>query len=133
MIEPKWLLVEGVYFVIAAAMFGLAFKAKTSWTKASLGAFALSILAWRTLAIIPSWWLYYADGVLGWGGQGCTSLASGDEVIKCLKQSARDIVVVAENGAALGAFAIGFLIYQKKFPKQLGAGESKPEATGGYR
>ncbi len=132
-ISPAWLLLEGIYFAVAAGLLVLAFKAKTGWAKASFGAFGLAILAWHTLAILPSWWMYYADGVLGWGGQGCTSLASGDEIISCLKQSARDIVVVGENGVALGAFVLGFLIYQKKFPKQLAAGESKPEATGGYR
>jgi hypothetical protein len=33
----------------------------------------------------------------------------------------------------LGAFVVGFLIWQKKFPKQLAPGETKPEATGGYK
>ena len=33
----------------------------------------------------------------------------------------------------LGGFVVGFLIWQKKFPKQLAPGEAKPEATGGYK
>jgi len=132
-LSPKFLLLEGVYFIIAGLLFGGAFRSKTEWAKVGYASLALSILAWRTLAVIPSWWLYYGDTVLKWGGQGCVSLSTGKDAISCLKQSARDIVVVVELGVVFTAFAIGFLMYQKKFPKQLAPGEPKPEATGGYK
>jgi hypothetical protein len=127
-ISPYWLLLEGVYIVVAFALLGAAFRAKSEWTRATLGALGMGILAWHILAILPSWWLYYADGVLRWGGNGCTKL----DMI-CLKQSAKDIVVVGENAVGLGAFVVGLLMYQKKFPKQLAAGEPKRESTGGYK
>ena len=127
-ISPFWLLIEAVYFVAAIALLVAAYRAKSEWVKASLGALSLAILAWHILAILPSWWLYYADGVLGWGGNGCSKL---DMV--CLKQVAKDLVVVIENAVGLGAFVVAFLIYQKKFPKQLAAGEPKREMTGGYK
>jgi hypothetical protein len=41
--------------------------------------------------------------------------------------------VVVENAVGLGAFVVGFLIWQKKFPKQLASGEPKREMTGGYK
>jgi hypothetical protein len=127
-ISPFWLLLEGAYIVVAFALLGAAFRAKTEWTRAALGALGMAILAWHILAILPSWWLYYADGVLGWGGNGCTKL---DMV--CLKQAAKDTVVVMENAVGLGAFVVGLLMFQKKFPKQLAAGEPKREMTGGYK
>lgn len=127
-VSPYWLLLEGVYFVIAFVLLGAAYRAKSEWVRASLGVLALAILAWHILAVLPSWWLYYADGVLGWGGNGCTKL---DMV--CFKQIAKDLVVVIENAVGLGAFVVAFLIYQKKFPKQLAAGEPKREMTGGYK
>ena len=127
-ISPFWLLLEGVYFVGAIVLLVVAYRAKSEWVKASLGVLALAILAWHILAILPSWWLYYADGVLGWGGNGCSKL---DAV--CFKQIAKDLVVVTENAVGLGAFVVGFLMFQKKFPKQLASGEPKRETTGGYR
>ena len=127
-ISPYWLLLEGGYIVVAFGLLGAAFRAKSEWTRASLGALGMAILAWHVLAILPSWWLYYADGVLGWGGNGCTKL---DMV--CLKQAAKDIVIVGENAVGLGALVVGMLMFQKKFPKQLAAGEPKREMTGGYK
>jgi hypothetical protein len=127
-VSPFWLILEGVYIVAALALLGAAFRSKSEWTRASLGALGMAILAWHILAILPSWWLYYADGVLGWGGNGCTKL---DMV--CLKQAARDIVIVGENAVGLGAFVVGMLMFQKKFPKQLASGEPKREMTGGYK
>jgi hypothetical protein len=127
-ISPYWLLLEGVYIAGAFVLLGAAFKAKTEWTRAGLGALGMAILSWHILAILPSWWLYYADGVLGWGGNGCTKL---DMV--CLKQAARDIIIVGENAVGLGAFVVGMLMFQKKFPKQLASGEPKREMTGGYK
>jgi len=127
-VSPYWLILEGVYIVAAFALLGAAFRSKSEWTRACLGALGLAILAWHVLAILPSWWLYYADGVLGWGGNGCTKL---DMV--CLKQAARDIVIVGENAVGLGAFVVGMLMFQKKFPKQLASGEPKREMTGGYK
>ena len=127
-ISPFWLLLEGVYFFIALILLGVAYRAKSEWVKASLGVLAMAILAWHILAVFPSWWLYYADGVLGWGGNGCTKLD-----LVCLKQVGKDIVVVTENAVGLGALVAGFLMFQKKFPKQLAAGEPKREMTGGYK
>ena len=127
-ISPIWLVLEVVYIVIAGILMAAAYRAKSEWVKAGLATLGLAILAWHILAILPSWWLYYADGVLGWGGNGCTKIDAS-----CLKQSARDIIVVGENAVGLGAFVVGFLVWQKKFPKQLAPGEPKREMTGGYK
>ena len=122
------ILQEAVYLSLAFVLMGVAYRAKSEWVRAGLATLGLAVLAWHVLAIIPSWWLYYADGVLGWGGNGCTKIDA-----TCLKQSARDIIVVGENAVGLGALVVGFLMWQKKFPKQLAAGEPKREMTGGYK
>lgn len=127
-ISPLWLVLEVVYFVAAGVLFVVAYRAKTDWVKATMATLGLAIVSWHVLAILPSWWLYYADGVLGWGGNGCTKLDAS-----CLKQSVRDIIVVGENAIGLGALVVGFLVWQKKFPKQLAPGEPKRETTGGYK
>ncbi|HVL89997.1 MAG TPA: hypothetical protein VM841_07170, partial [Actinomycetota bacterium] len=119
---------EIIWFGAAAAMFLAAWKTKSDWVRASLAGFALSILAIRVLAVLPSWWLYYAEGTLDWGGQGCAEID-----LQCIKQTIKDSVVVVQNAVILGALVVGFIIWQKKFPKQLAPGESKPEATGGYK
>ena len=127
-LSPSWLVLEAIYIVVGLALMAAAYKAKSEWIRAGLAALGLATLAWHILAVLPSWWLYYADGVLGWGGNGCTKLDA-----TCFKQSARDIVVVIENAVGLGAFVVGFLVWQKKFPKQLAQGEPKREMTGGYK
>lgn len=127
-ISPLWLLFEGLYVAGAIVLFAAASKSKTGWGKAGLSSLGLAILAWRALGVIPSWWLYYADGPLGWGGQGCQQLDA-----QCGKQTLKDLVVIIENTVVFGGFLAGFWFYQKKFPKQLAPGERKPEATGGYK
>jgi hypothetical protein len=127
-ISPTWLLLELLYFAAAFALLGVAFRTRNEWVRAGLGALGIAILAWHVLAILPSWWLYYADGVLGWGGNGCTNLD-----MSCLKQTAKDLVVVVENALGLGGFIVAFLAYQRRFPKQLAPGEPKREMTGGYK
>ena len=112
-------------FIVASIGFILASsKAKTEWGRATRAGFGISMLAIRTLAVLPSWWLYYADAKLKWGGNGCSAFD-----LQCLKQSIKDTIVVIENAVVLGAFVVGFVLYQKRFPKQLASGESKPEPT----
>jgi hypothetical protein len=132
-LSPKFLLLEVIWFGLSFALLAGAFKAKSEWTRASLAGLGLSILSWRTLAIIPSWWLYYADTQLDWGGQGCVSLSTGRDAVSCLKQTARDVVAVVEMGIAFTGFVVAFLMYQKRYPKQLATGEPKPDSTGGYK
>ena len=128
-LSPILLIFEGAYLTIAVVMMLLSRRVKSEWVAASLASFGLMTIAWRLLAVLPSWWLYYADGVLGWGGQGCVNLLEREDLISCIKQTAKDTVVVIENAVVLGGFVVAFLIYQKKFPKQLAPGEAKPEAT----
>lgn len=127
-LSPAVLLFEVIWFAVAGLMLLLAFRAKSGWLKATWGAFGLTILAWHILAVLPSWWLYYAEGRLDWGGQGCVVLD-----MSCLQQTIKDTVVVIQNAVALGAFVVALIIYQRRFPKQLAPNEPRPETTGGYK
>ena len=127
-LSPALLIFEGVYFALSAGLLFASAKFKSEWAKAGVAGFALSMLAWRLLAIIPSWWLYYSEGELGMGGQGCVSLD-----LSCLKQTVKDTIVVVQNGVVLALFFVAFIIWQKRNPKQLAPGEAKSEATGGYK
>ena len=126
-LDPILLLFEPIFLGIAVALLFASGKVKSDWVRASLAMLGLSILGIRVLAIWPSWWLYFADGKLGWGGQGCVEID-----LQCFKQAAKDTVVVIENAVVLGAFVVGFILWQKKHPKQFASGESKPEG-GGYK
>ncbi|MFN2614412.1 MAG: hypothetical protein ABR552_06275 [Actinomycetota bacterium] len=138
-LEPVLLILHLLWLVVGAALLAAAFRAKSEWVKATLAAFGMSLIGLFLLAILPSWWLYFADGRLGWRGNGCVAInpfASGTahaDAISCYKQTLKDLVVVIENAVVVGILVVGFLMYQKKFPRQLAAGEPKPEATGGYK
>jgi len=46
---------------------------KWTWTKAVVFSLGLSFFAVITMAVIPSFWLYFAEQELGWGGLSGTS------------------------------------------------------------
>jgi hypothetical protein len=133
-LDPILLLFEGVYIAIAIGLLLWSSRVKSEWVRATLAGLGISILGFRLLAIIPSWWLYFAEGQMGWGGQGCLEITPNTpDGIQCYKQTAKDLVVVIQNAVVLGGFVAAFVWWQKKHPKQLGPGEEKLESTGGYK
>lgn len=89
------------------------------WISTSLAAFGLFALLMVFMAIVPSYWLYFADGTLRWTTP--------------LLQALRDIVVSGYYVVVLVAAGVGVFVYQKRNPKVLPPGEDKREATGGYK
>ena len=82
----------------------------------SLGLFAAMIVVF---AIIPSFWLYFADGTLKWTSFWLNKL--------------RDVIVTGYYVVVLGAAIAGVVTWNKRHPKILPSGEDKREATGGYK
>jgi hypothetical protein len=82
----------------------------------SLGLFAGMIVVF---AIIPSFWLYFADGTLKWTSFWLNKL--------------RDVIVTGYYLVVLGAAIAAIVVRNKRHPRILPAGEDKREATGGYK
>lgn len=96
-----------------------------TWTKAVVVSLGLWFFAISSMAIIPSWWLYFADDVLGWRPCPCP-----DELHFWLFKL-RDVV-------ASGLFGTPFLLsilipyYVQKRRRRLRS-ESESRPVGGYR
>lgn len=83
------------------------------------------------LAVVPSWWLYFADATLKWTDNFTISLGIRRVVLS--KQVIRDSIVVIWYGMVLLAAGLSIGIWNRRNPKVLAADESKREATGGYK
>ena len=101
------------------------------WIKITLITMGLWVALFITMAVIPSYWLYFADGTLKWTGRFTVPYGFGE--LDLPQQALRDVIVVIWYGLALGAFGVGVLLYNKRNPRTLPSGEEKREATGGYK
>jgi hypothetical protein len=99
-----------------------------SLTLVTMGIWIAAIIV---LAVIPSWWLYFADGTLKWTDN--FTLRLGVRTIVLSKQVLRDLIVVVWYGVALVAAGLMIRVYNKRNPKVLAPDEAKREATGGYK
>jgi hypothetical protein len=89
------------------------------WVSASLASFGVFLLLVIVMAIVPSYWLYFADGTLRWTSQ--------------FLQAFRDVIVSGFYVVALVALGIWAVLWQKRNEKVLPGDEEKREATGGYK
>jgi hypothetical protein len=101
------------------------------WLSLSLVMLALTAGLFVTMAVIPSFWLYFADGVLKWTGKFTVPL--GIRTLVLPQQAIRDTIVVLWYGLVLVAAGLGVRAYNRRSPKVLPSGEDKREATGGYK
>lgn len=101
------------------------------WMFLSLVMLALWMGLFVFMAVIPSWWLYFADGVLKWTGT--FHLPLGIRTLTLPMQAVRDVVVVAWYGVVLSAAGLAVRAYNGRHPRVLPTGEEKREATGGYK
>jgi len=101
------------------------------WVSLWLVAMGIFVAMIIFLAVIPSWWLYFADATLKWTDNFTLSL--GIRKIVMSKQVIRDVIVVIWYGVALVAAGGLIRIYNQRNTKMLAPDEGKREATGGYR
>jgi hypothetical protein len=90
-----------------------------TWTKAVVFCLLMWFVAITFLAVIPSWWLYFADQTLGW------------RQTKFWLFKARDLVAVVLFSLPLGGFLMVPYYLQKTRRRLRSESESRP--TGGYR
>ena len=101
------------------------------WVKLALITMGIWVALFVTMAVIPSFWLYFADGTLKWTGTFKVPYGFGE--LELPMQAVRDVVVVIWYGVALGACGLAIHLYNKRHPRTLPSGEEKREATGGYK
>ena len=101
------------------------------WVSLSLVTIGIWIAMIVFLAVIPSWWLYFADATLKWTDNFTLSL--GIRKIMLSKQVIRDLIVVGWYGVTLTAGGLLIRAYNRRNSKVLPPDESKREATGGYK
>lgn len=101
------------------------------WLSLWLVAMGIFVAMIIFLAVIPSWWLYFADATLKWTDNFTLSL--GLRKIVLAKQVIRDLIVVVWYGVALLAAGVLIRMHNRRNVKVLAADESKREATGGYK
>jgi len=106
------------------------------WVSAILGMMAATIAAWWAFGIIPSAWIYFADGQreLMEGTIIAKQLGTGRFVVATnFYDVFRDSVVMGETTIAMLVFAIAALRIQARFPKALAEGEEARPQSGGYK
>ena len=101
------------------------------WVKLVLVTMALWLALFVTMAVIPSFWLYFADGTLKWTGK--FRLPLGVRTLTLPMQAVRDTIVVVWYGLVLTAAGLLVRAYNRRNPKLLPPGEEKREVTGGYK
>ena len=101
------------------------------WVRLVLITMGIWLLLFVTMAVIPSFWLYFADGTLKWTGKFTVPYGLGE--LELPMQAVRDVIVVLWYGVALVAFGLAVRAYNRRNPRTLPAGEEKREATGGYK
>jgi hypothetical protein len=122
--------------IIGFALLSTLLRDKFGWLAAIFGVMSATVAAWWAFGIIPSAWIYFADGqrdlmentvIPGTFGVGRFQLASN------FYQVVRDLVVITETQLAMVAFAVIALQIQKRFPKALAEGEEPRPQSGGYK
>lgn len=90
-----------------------------TWTKAVVASLVLWFVGFTTMAVIPSWWLYFADQTLGW------------RPTRFWLFKLRDLVAVILFSGPFVTFILAAYYIQKWRRRLRGASEARP--TGGYR
>ena len=101
------------------------------WVALTLVTMGIWVAMFVTMAVIPSFWLYFADGTLKWTGK--FEVPLGVRTLTLPMQAVRDVVVVVWYGLVLTAGGLAVRAYNRRNPKVLPSGEEKREATGGYK
>ena len=106
------------------------------WLSAIFGMMSATVAAWWAFGIIPSAWIYFADGqrdlmentiIPETFGIGRFQIAANFYTVF------RDMVVMGETTIAMVVFAVLALQIQKRFPRALAEGEEARPQSGGYK
>jgi hypothetical protein len=91
-----------------------------TWTSAFIAGIVIAFLAITFLAVIPSWWIYFAAGQLNWADP------------RRIWVTIRDMLAMGYFTVAAGAFVV--IAYQIQVIRKRLRGEKQAERySGGYR
>lgn len=119
---------------VLAALFvlvALQLRDRSGWLSSIFGMMGGTIVLWWLFGILPSAWVYFADGrqeVLA-GRIIPESLPLMDNFYELF----RDLVVATETGIAIGLVVVAALWIQKRYPRSLAEGEEARPQSGGYK
>ncbi len=119
---------------VLMAVFGflaLRWRDAHGWLSAILGVKAGFIAFWLVFGMVPSGWMFFADGErdLLEG----TLLPGPVGPFEDLYEVVRDLVTVGLLGVGLLAFGVAAVWIQRRFPRSLTPEEDQGAPTGGYR
>lgn len=106
------------------------------WLSALWGSMAATIAAFWVFGVLPSAWVYFADGQQDLMADQVipSQIGIGSWVIASnFYQVARDSVVIVETFVAMAAFAVVAFRLQKRYPGSLAEGEESRPQSGGYK
>ena len=122
--------------MIGFSLIAMKLRDTYGWLSSIFGMMAATVAAWWAFGIIPSAWIYFADGqrdlmentvIPGTLGTPRFMISTN------FYQVFRDNVVMAETTIAMVAFAVLALQIQKRFPRALAEGEEARPQSGGYK
>lgn len=120
--------------VALAALFvfvALQLRDRSGWLSSIFGMMGVTVVLWWLFGILPSAWVYFADGE--------QELLAGRVIPEALPmmdnfyELFRDLVVAIETGIAIGLVIVAALWIQKRHPRSLGEGEEARPQSGGYK
>jgi len=119
---------------VLMAVFGflaLRWRDRHGWLSAILGVKAGFIAFWLVFGMIPSGWMFFADGErdLLEG----TLLPGPIGPFEDAYEVVRDLVTVGLMGVGIIAFGVAAVWLQKRFPRSASPDDDREPVTGGYR
>lgn len=122
----------GSTILAVAFCFGaLRLRDRSGWLSAIFGMMAATIALWWLFGILPSAWVYFADGQRELLGG--TVIPNALPLANNFYQVFRDLVVIGETTVAIMAFCFGMVWIQKRYPRALAEGEEARPQSGGYK
>jgi hypothetical protein len=129
----KAVLVTGVSIALGVGLTlgALRLRDRSGWLSSILGMMAASIALWWLFGILPSAWVYFADGErVNLAGR---VIPDALPFMANFYQVFRDLVVIGETTVAILAFALAASFIQKRYPRALAEGEEARPQSGGYK
>jgi hypothetical protein len=103
-----------------------------TWTNAVLFSFALVFFLMMSAAVLPSFWMYYAEQKLGWGGPTDLEAFLKAPLSQAGRLELRDAIAMGlTTGPIVTVLIVGAAMQNWRRKLRGTAGDTRP--TGGYR